>query len=138
MGVVRLRTDSGFIAIWKFGHDRVGCNCGPDLNHVAHVADYADVPPAELGDAWRLNSSDGVIGYVLVCPNPSCRAGGHAWTRASNCDHTGHPEHASCWTWTGSAEAGTLTASPSLQVIGLKPGDCEWHGWLRDGQMVPA
>jgi hypothetical protein len=136
---MRLRTDSGFIAGWKFGHDRVGCRCGPDLNHVAHMPECADIPPAEPGDVWRLVTQAGdLLGYTLVCPNPECSAGVHAWTHAGNCEHRDHPAHASCWTWTGSPEDGTLTASPSLQVIASSAGDCAWHGWLRNGEMVPA
>jgi hypothetical protein len=136
---MRLRADSGFIAGWKFGHDRVGCQCGPDLNHVAHIARYADIAPAELGDVWPITSSDGsTIGYILTCPNPACSRGVHAWTHAGNCEHRDHAPHQSCWTWTGSPEDGTLTATPSLQVIASGPGDCSWHGWLRAGEMVVA
>jgi hypothetical protein len=38
----------------------------------------------------------------------------------------------SCWTWTGSPEAGDLSATPSLAVV----GECGFHGFLRGGVLA--
>lgn len=80
-----------------------------------------------------------VVGYSLTCPNERCPEGGHRWTHASDCD--GDYGRAcklgagrlSCWDWTGSAEAGDLTASPSLWV---NWDLCGWHGFLQSGVMT--
>lgn len=47
---MRLRMDSASIAGWKRAHELLGCRCGPELNHVAHLERYAETPPAEVGD----------------------------------------------------------------------------------------
>lgn len=85
------------------------------------------------GDVWRIVFGDGeTAGYAICCPK--CQEI-HYWTSANNCDRSDggscvhEKQHASCWTWTGSAEANTLTANPSLHASGA----CGWHGWLRDG-----
>lgn len=77
-----------------------------------------------------------LAGYAICCPG--CGAV-HHWTTASNCgslkpqsatcDHSGK---SSCWTWTGSPQEGTLSASPSLHAS----GSCGWHGWLKDGELT--
>jgi hypothetical protein len=108
------------------------------------------VPPAQPGDCWRVrwHGSDAIAGYALGC----VKCGDvHYWTTALNCSQpkrsytyvdrdgttkTGyadyHSGNGSCWTWTGSAEGGTLTASPSLHCLADK-GGCGYHGWLQNG-----
>lgn len=88
------------------------------------------VPPAQPGDVWRLRA-----GYALTCPNERCDQGVHYWDHAWDCPLRQDANAPPCWTWTGSPEEGTLTASPSLHVLAEK-GGCGWHGWLRDGEMV--
>lgn len=108
------------------------------------LAEILATPPARPGDLWRIKwHSPGtwpvpLAGYAIGCPR--CGAV-HCWTSANNC----HVEEvgglcvhersqnggrlSSCWTWTGRAEEGTLTASPSLQDLGA----CGFHGWLQNG-----
>lgn len=103
-------------------------------------------PPPLPGDTWRIhwyNHVDGVqvndqiAGYAICCP--LCLKV-HHWTTANNCpriagEGCAHEKaHTSCWTWTGSAEDGTLTASPSLYSVEAL-GGCGWHGWLHDGEL---
>lgn len=47
----------------------------------------------------------------------------------TKCQHSGV---GSCWVWTGSAEANTLHASPSLHALKEK-GACGYHGFLQNG-----
>jgi hypothetical protein len=104
------------------------------------------IPPAELGDVWRIHwakcndaghTIDGPLaGYAIFCPK--CHTV-HCWTTATNCAQKAgtscpHEGTGSCWTWSGSAESGTLTASPSLHCV-LELGGCGWHGWLNNGEM---
>jgi hypothetical protein len=101
-------------------------------------------PPAQPGDIWRLRwykqGGEGPIaGYAICCPK--CGEV-HHWTQAANCARTvdtssgvkvcAHSGTGSCWTWTGSAEEGTLTADPSLHASGA----CGWHGWLKNGVLA--
>ena len=141
---MRLRTDSGHIAGFKRVHELVGCDCDPEMaagrqnaagiSHVAHDPAYADIPAAQLGDAWRITSTSGELtGYALTCPNESCDQGVHFWTHAYDCSPETR-EHSSCWTWTGAPEDGTLSAQPSLWVVQDR-GGCGWHGFLTDGEM---
>lgn len=117
--------------------------------------EWDDCPKAEPGDVWRIrwhsHGGDGPIAGYAIC----CIGCGHvhAWTTASNCnlkfqtnwrddkgvDHPywtcPHSGTGSCWEWSGSAEEGTLTAKPSLQVIAINPGDCNWHGYIENGDV---
>lgn len=113
---------------------------------------WDEVPPAQPGDVWRVRwykqEGEGPIAGYAIC----CIGCGkvHSWTTANNCsqkyetsytDKDGehkyftcpHSGTGSCWEWSGSAEEGTLTASPSLQVVAHKPGDCNWHGYITNG-----
>lgn len=79
-----------------------------------------------------------VIGYALTCPNERCPEGVHRWTHAHDCRgnygepcKTG-PGRSSCWSWTGSPEAGDLSAHPSLWMTWEQ---CGWHGFLVGGEM---
>lgn len=148
---MRLRTDSAHVAGWKRAHALRGCACPPDeiatslippeerpmgsVSHVAHDPQYAPVERAETGDVWRMALGDGrVVGYALTCPLAACPAGVHLWSHAADCG-ADRNAHLSCWTWSGSPEDGTLTASPSLWVQAER-GGCGWHGYLRNGEMV--
>lgn len=111
------------------------------------------VEPASPGDCWRVRwyKSDGegpIAGYAICC---ALCLQVHSWTTALNCgsrNAQGSCEHngvSSCWQWTGSAEDGTLTASPSLHAIdqgGCPAIDnahgCGWHGWLLSGELTPC
>jgi uncharacterized protein DUF6527 len=141
---VKLRTDSFHIAGWKRAHALRGCDCPPgQKNHVAHKPRKYREPAAELGDVWKLhNRNGGLVGYALTCPLERCDQGVHAWDHAYNCAQRTDPDAPPCWTWTGSVEDGTLTASPSLMVMteidGRPLETCGWHGWLRDGVMSSA
>lgn len=124
-------------------------------------AHWDATPKAEKGDVWRIfwahhswcgQVDDWIAGYAICCI--ACGRV-HAWTSALNCgqkvkrsyvDTDGkrqeyetcvHQEqHGSCWTWSGSAEAGTLTATPSLQVVADKcPWKCGWHGFIQGGDI---
>lgn len=130
---MRFRTDSRYIAEAKaLGR--------PYAVFYGTREQWKATPPAEPGDAWRTRwyGSDAVAGYDIGCPK--CRQV-HGWTTAGNCasrrklpdggttcDHMGV---GSCWTWTGSAEEGTLSASPSLHATGA----CGWHGFLTNGEL---
>lgn len=143
---IRFREDGIAAAEWHAaelrGEPRVTCPCD-DLECHLRPENYRKVPPAEPGDCWRLtwHGSDAVSGYAICCPR--CRLV-HYWCSANNCgskrplpgggatcDHAGK---ASCWEWTGSAEAGTLTARPSL--LATAPLLCGWHGWLTNGELT--
>jgi hypothetical protein len=115
------------------------------------------VPKAEPGDVWRIHwhhnegEPEGAIaGYAICCPGCGHI---HSWTTAGNCNQkvqrsyvdtkTGqmvnyescvHSGVSSCWNWSGSAEEGTLTAAPSLQVTHSDP-DCHWHGFIQNGDI---
>ena len=98
------------------------------------VALFEATLEAEPGDTWRIRwyAEDGegpIAGYAICCP----RCGQvHYWTTALNCKPCPHQGKSSCWQWSGSAEAGTLTASPSL----FAQRACGWHGWLRNGELT--
>lgn len=130
---IRLRTDHRFIADAKARGIARWEHTTPE--------EWDTVPPAEPGDTWRVtwwrpNEEIGPLaGYDICCPQ--CRQV-HGWTVSGNCNaHTipgkrcDHEGVGSCWTWTGSAEDGTLTAMPSLYAIRA----CGWHGWLDKGEM---
>ncbi len=111
---------------------------------------WAETPKAEPGDVWRIHwyhrdendvqLDDWIAGYAICCIGCS-RV--HCWTTALNCAQKTkegscvHSEaHGSCWSWSGSAEEGTLTASPSLQVVADRcPWHCGWHGYIQAGDI---
>jgi hypothetical protein len=134
---MRLRADSLHIAGWKRSA-ALGARIPDPHDDVYMNADYAGIPPAEPGDVWILHNRNGeVVGYGLTCPNEACEQGAHPWDHARDCPVRTAPDAPPCWTWTGSIEDGSLTASPSLHVV-KEWGGCGWHGWLRNGEMVPA
>lgn len=151
---MRLRTDDW----WTAGFKRaVLCGARPDprstppddLPCSGDLIGKLDDPafePAQDGDAWEIRwyprkGKKPFAGYALTCPDTSCDEGVHPWTTAANCPHRddrGTCEHlgkGSCWDWTGSAEDGDLSASPSLHAVGAR---CGWHGFLRAGRMERA
>lgn len=137
---MRLRTDSLHIAGWKRAHDLRGCAvvCGdkPKRNHVAHQPRKYRAKPAEPGDVWVLHNRNGAItGYAMTCPNEACEQGVHPWDHAYNCPVRAEPDAPPCWSWTGSIEEDSLTATPSLHVLAER-GGCGWHGFITSGQMV--
>lgn len=150
---MRVRVDSFHIAGWKRAHVLNGCELSERSvgvsrkehldGHVSHRPEYDDIDPATPGDVWILrNKNGGIVGYALTCPAPACREGVHPWDHAYNCLVRYAPDAPPCWTWSGSIEEDTLTASPSLHVMteidGRPTGSCGWHGFLQNGQMAPA
>jgi hypothetical protein len=72
------------------------------------------------GDCWR-DDWAGSPGWRIVLPN------GTTWhTRQPASDGIG---------WDVSGEAPSLTVNPS--IFDHTPGS-EWHGWIRDGELVDA
>jgi hypothetical protein len=141
---IRLRTDNRYIAERKALGDAFNPQAGWYTEE-----EWNAVPPAAPGDTWRAwwYSSTAaehigpLAGYDIACPR--CRRV-HAWTTAINCasrrplatggftcDHTGT---GSCWTWTGTLEDGTLSASPSLHSDPAH-GGCGFHGHLTNGDL---
>lgn len=119
------RIARGIVPIWSEPEELVG------------------VEPAKPGDIWRVRwykegGGEGPIaGYSICCPR--CLQV-HSWTGALNCPKVpgttwcAHNGTGSCWNWSGSAEEGTLTATPSLHCL-LDKGGCGWHGFLTGGVM---
>lgn len=100
----------------------------------------AGVEPARPGDVWRSRwkatreqeargELGAIAGYAICC---SKCGEVHWWTGAVNCKPCPHQGTSSCWNWSGSAEDGTLTASPSLHCL-TDRGGCGYHGWLQNG-----
>lgn len=141
---MRFRTDSWYIADKK----------AAGMEHHAWICEleqWNETPKAEPGDVWRIHWHGGPIaGYAICCIG--CRRV-HAWTTALNCaqrfqqfhkDSEGkdipywtcpHQGTGSCWNWSGSAEEGTLTASPSLKVEPIGESPCDWHGYIQNGDI---
>lgn len=148
---IRFRTDSSFAA-----DDAARVLRGHNAMWFDND-ELKDVEPAQPGDCWRVRwartvdmpeGAEGAIaGYAICCPK--CKQV-HNWTSARNCPRVDgvckHSGLGSCWTWTGSAEEGTLTASPSLHSLdddndgGAADNGtgCGWHGYLRNGELVEA
>lgn len=151
---MRFRTDSAHIAELK--------RQGKTLEESTFggwptLEEWNAVPPAAPGDTWRTRwykagTEEGPIaGYAIACSR--CLET-HRWTSALNCEpkipwsvswvddqgvtqtssgtHCQHSGVGSCWIWTGSAEANTLHASPSLHALKEK-GACGYHGFLQNG-----
>jgi hypothetical protein len=148
---IRFRSDNRYIAEQKAlgrGFERVASWATRDL--------FDATPAAEPGDIWRVYwyslEAPGHLGppagYDICCI--TCRRV-HSWNTATNCasrkpireEGTGkvigytcaHSGVSSCWQWTGSAEEGTLTASPSLYSR-EDLGGCGYHGFLRNGEIT--
>lgn len=152
---MRLRADDFRIAGWKRVHDLHSCTHTPEeisaseapavaggTRHVAHMPDHALIEAAQPGDVWRvIGPEDQLLGYALTCPRAECDQGVHDWTHAYDCGYwpdrecKAGPGRTSCWEWTGSPEAGDLTASPSLHCVAER-GGCGFHGWLKNGVLA--
>lgn len=124
--------------------------------------------PARVGDVWAFRQRpDGphvvlsyggshpewpLACYALVCPVERCKEGAHCWHHAYDCA-AGTTRGAackrgagrlSCWDWSGSVEAGTLSAQPSLQVCTeveragkkVRLDTCGFHGFLTGGVLA--
>ncbi len=94
----------------------------------------AEAPPDlddwEPGMVWPLMVGDGEAeghaGYsVVLCRHTD--AAGKEWPVVW---HTKTPGAGPQWDVTG--EPPNITVSPSINVIGI------WHGWIRDGVLVPV
>jgi hypothetical protein len=144
---MRFRSDS-----WAAAEDVIRIARGERSHYLDHLnpddaALLRATPPVQPGDTWRVRwyAPEGregpIAGYAIGCPTCGMV---HAWTTANNCqagrraigttsitvcEHSGT---GSCWQWSGSAEAGTLTASPSLHSV-LALGGCGFHGFLTGG-----
>jgi hypothetical protein len=141
---IRLRTDHRYIAAMKaLGKPRVESGDDPTW---CTQEEWDATPAAEPGDIWGpvewYGHPGSLAGYDIACPK--CHDV-HGWTTARNCssrralpgggftcDH--EAAHGSCWTWTGSAADGTLSASPSLHCD-ASIGGCGWHGFLTNGEL---
>lgn len=148
----RFRSDS-----WHFADEAARLERGLPLrwtleNRPDEFREVQTTPPARPGDLWRVRwatrydaehpEPGPIAGYAIGCP--TCLEV-HAWTTATNCSAArrpieGMPGHSvcihsgtgSCWNWTGSAEEGTLSASPSLYSV-KELGGCGFHGFLTAG-----
>lgn len=147
---IRFRTDGWFMA-----DDAATFVRGEKMLWHHTPDELIGTEPAQPGDIWRSqwHRAEGegpIAGYAICCPK--CLHV-HAWCSASNCnaprrtfswtddqgvEHQGsvciHSGEGSCWTWTGNAEDGTLSASPSLHCAEAL-GGCGWHGHLTNGVM---
>jgi hypothetical protein len=120
---------------------------------------------AKVGDVWRIRQQPHgphvsygygeshpdwpISGYALVCPVSTCREGAHMWLHAYDCPAGSKwgqpckrgPNRWSCWDWSGSVEAGDLTAAPSLMILPCPnaqgvPTTCQFHGFLTRGVLA--
>lgn len=138
---IRFRTDSFFAADDAARRER-----GEEMQWHRSKRELENTPPARPGDVWRVRFAPNagekgpgpIAGYAICCP--LCLRV-HPWTSALGCGSGGNCVHrdarTSCWTWTGSPEDGTLSASPSLHCVthwnGHATGGCGWHGFLTNG-----
>jgi hypothetical protein len=160
---MRFRTDGWHYADLKAEGKDLGSWCVEGMVPTEEEKKYWEVTQkAEPGDVWRIHwyhrdeddkqLDDWIAGYAICCIG--CGRV-HCWTSALNCgqrvqrsyvDTNGntvpyetcvHQEaHGSCWQWSGSAEEGTLTAAPSLQVVADRcPWKCGWHGFIQNGDI---
>lgn len=149
---MRFRTDGWHIADLKAaGHTFEEYYKDSDWHPTDEEKKYwEETPKAEPGDVWRVHwyhhddatggqIDDQIAGYAICC----IKCGRvHTWTSARNCGQqlevgcAHQRDRTSCWTWSGSAEDGTLTASPSLMVV---TEACEWkctfHGYIQNGDI---
>jgi hypothetical protein len=106
--------------------------------HTGAPAPFA--PAAEPGacwDAWWMPFSRGVDGIYLMVRLPD----GHDWavdSQASNCTRPGEPHH--CWIRHGDPRECHVTVDKNGDTCSAGAGSIgspNWHGFLRDGQLVP-
>jgi len=106
---------------------------------------FDETPKAEKGDVWRIHWANdrGIAGYAICC---IVCGRVHTWTQARNCStkkgdgtcaHNSGENLSSCWNWSGSAEEGTLTATPSLMVVTeVCEWHCNYHGFITNGEIT--
>lgn len=99
-----------------------------------------DAPPGAMWDAWWYpwKGPDG-LSLNVVCPN------GQSWSvdhRASNCTMPDDNVHR-CWVRHGdprtervTVDKNGLTCEAGAGSISIGDGDKNWHGFLRDGELV--
>lgn len=121
---IRFRTDSAFLA-----DDAARLARGEETQWFT-PDELQGAEPAVPGDCWRCFWLAGAFAGYAICCLKCLQV--HHWTTATNCVPCPHESVGSCWTWTGSAEDGTLTASPSLHCV-AESGGCGYHGWLQNG-----
>lgn len=107
--------------------------------------DYRDLPPGAMWDAhWMPTAKRSIDGRCLVVKLPN----GQEWvidSQASNCDRRG--EAHDCWCRHGEPphvtvdklpEPGRSTCSAGAGSVGSGRGDQHWHGFLRNGELMPV
>jgi len=149
---MRFRTDGVHYADLKAAGRTLEDYCAPQAPTEEERRHWDATPKAERGDVWRVfwyhgeqgkQIDDQIAGYDICCV--ACGRV-HACTTALNCNQKipkpwgescQHIEsRTSCWIWSGSAEQGTLTASPSLLVVQSRcPWGCGWHGFIQNGDI---
>lgn len=111
-----------------------------DLRVLHQASPSPDAPSAEPGacwDAWWMPFSRGVDGICLMvrCPD------GHDWmvdSRASNCGSPDDNVH-HCWVRHGNPRECRVTVDKNGATCSAGAGSIatpNWHGFLRDGQLV--
>jgi hypothetical protein len=150
---MRFRTDGWHYADLKAEGKSLEQYCAPEAPTEEERRRWDATPKAERGDVWRVfwrhcdesgnHLDDRIAGYAICCI--SCGRV-HHWTTALNCGQKfktdwgesciHQRDHGSCWQWSGSAEAGTLTARPSICVVKDRcRWGCAFHGWLTNGEI---
>lgn len=110
-----------------------------ELRVLHQGAPAPEAPAAEPGacwDAWWMPFSRGEDGiYLMVrCPD------GHDWSvdsQASNCTRPGEPHR--CWVRHGDPRECHVTVDKNGDTCSAGAGSIQtpnWHGFLRDGQLV--
>lgn len=88
----------------------------------------ADWFPPTFGSPIHQRERPGQPHLIVRCPGHN--GGYHDWdvdAKSSNGDG---------WSWTGTPPM--VTATPSIGVPGPGPDGWAYHGWLRNGELVPA
>lgn len=120
-----LRTDTGELRV---------------LHQSAPTPDASSAEPGACWDAWWMPENwKGSDGIALMVRLPD----GHDWhvdSRASNCGSPDDDEHA-CWVRHGDPRECRVTVDKDGQTCSAGAGSIaspNWHGFLRDGQLVVA
>lgn len=92
-------------------------------NNLPGGYDHFPQNPGEWAVRWATNKGVRYRNMWFVCPGCSEL---HAVPL--------EPERPGGWTW--DAKAQSLT--PSIQVVGHGEDGCDWHGWVRNGELVTA
>jgi len=77
------------------------------------------------------------LGMIFQCPIHSNEGDNicHVGVQFENPSDGGKPEEpeAPTWLWNGE-DFEKLSLAPSIRVMGSAPGQCRWHGFIRDGR----